>query len=191
MEKSAVMVGDYRYLLGRVWTSLPHDYGYVNFIMLNPSNAGHKEDDPTITRCINFAYNWGFDGLYVTNLFAYRTSYPDFLKESAAGGIDVIGPENNYWITACAKSAAQVVLAWGSNGVFFNRAKDVMALLYLNNIQMATIGDSVTKCGNPRHPLYLKKGLELNHLNFIEVNDLLNGTGSKPLPKFEEGTSAV
>jgi hypothetical protein len=40
-------------------------------IGLNPSTADENQDDPTITRCINFAKSWGYGGVCVTNLFAY------------------------------------------------------------------------------------------------------------------------
>jgi hypothetical protein len=194
MEKSAVMVDCYRYLLSRVWTPLPHDYGYVNFLMLNPSTADHKEDDPTITRCINFAQNWGFDAMYITNLFAYKTPYPKFMEESAAGGIDVVGPENNHWVLACAKSAALVVLAWGANGNMFNSARkyEVLQLLYLHDIGMATIGTKMTKNNNPRHPLYLTKDSRLHYLYFTEKTGTYeDGTGRAAVQKFEEGTGTA
>ncbi len=43
---------------------------------LNPSTADETEDDPTIRRCINFAKTWGYGGLCMTNLFAYRATQP-------------------------------------------------------------------------------------------------------------------
>lgn len=50
--------------------------------MLNPSTADENVDDPTIRRCINFAKDWGYGGMYVGNLFAFRTAYPKELKEA-------------------------------------------------------------------------------------------------------------
>ena len=49
--------------------------------MLNPSGADAQVNDPTITRCINFALSWGYGRLEVVNLFAYRTSKPSLLKQ--------------------------------------------------------------------------------------------------------------
>ena len=63
----------YRYSLSRQWNK---EKEKVLFIMLNPSKADDKIDDPTVRRCISFAKNWGFGGLMIGNLFAYRTTYP-------------------------------------------------------------------------------------------------------------------
>lgn len=49
--------------------------------MLNPSTADAEIDDPTITRCIGFAKSWGFGGLMVGNLWAYRATDPKELKK--------------------------------------------------------------------------------------------------------------
>ena len=59
----------YRYSLFRIWDE---DKPLVLFIGLNPSTADEKEDDPTIRRCINFAKQWGYGGLIMGNLFAFR-----------------------------------------------------------------------------------------------------------------------
>lgn len=63
----------YRFSLWRIWDeALP----YALFIGLNPSTADETANDPTITRCINFAKDWGYGGIYMANLFAYRATDP-------------------------------------------------------------------------------------------------------------------
>ena len=63
----------YRYALWRNWDeSKPRPM----IIGLNPSTADEKENDPTIVRCINFAKSWGYGGVYVANLFAFRATLP-------------------------------------------------------------------------------------------------------------------
>ena len=76
----------YRYALWRTWDeSKP----YVMIIGLNPSTADENKNDPTITRCINFAKSWGYGGVCVTNLFAFRATVPSDMKTSN----DPIGTE--------------------------------------------------------------------------------------------------
>ncbi len=87
MRGGAVIKGDYRYLLWREWNSSSKT---VSFIMLNPSRADAEINDPTITRCINFAQAWNYDRLEVVNLFAYRTSSPSKLKQV----VEPIGKDN-------------------------------------------------------------------------------------------------
>ena len=90
--------------------------------MLNPSRADAEVNDPTITRCINFARNWGYGRLKVVNLYAYRTSKPSLLKQAAKP----IGRDNDrYIIKSVEKSVAshsrmrsRIVLAWGNHGIW-------------------------------------------------------------------------
>lgn len=66
----------YRYALWRTWDeSKP----FAMFVGLNPSTADELEDDPTIRRCINFSKLWGYGGLCMVNLFAYRATDPTAL----------------------------------------------------------------------------------------------------------------
>ncbi|GHX72979.1 hypothetical protein VCSRO16_3593 [Vibrio cholerae] len=61
----------YRYALWRTWDS---DKPFAMFIGLNPSTADEKNDDPTLRRCINFAKSWGYGGVCMANLFAFRAT---------------------------------------------------------------------------------------------------------------------
>ena len=70
----------YRYALSRVWAA---DKPYALFIGLNPSTADETLDDPTIRRCIDFAKRWGYGGLVMANLFAYRATDPAVMKRAA------------------------------------------------------------------------------------------------------------
>ena len=85
-------------------------------IGLNPSTADQTRNDPTITRCINFASSWGFGGVCVTNLFGFRATSPTQLKAHH----DPIGKENDAWVHEMAKEAAIKVAAWGNHGKFLN-----------------------------------------------------------------------
>ncbi len=137
----------YRYALWRTWDdSKP----YAMFIGLNPSTANETEDDPTIRRCISFSKNWGFGGLVMANLFAFRATKPSVMKASN----DPIGEENNKWLRELANEASIVIAAWGNDGSYFKRSKQVKELL--PNLHCFKIN----KSGEPAHPLYLSAKLK-------------------------------
>lgn len=143
----AVIVGEHRYLLWRVWDdALPR----LLWVMLNPSTAGETEDDPTIKRCISFSQRWGYGGLDVANLFALRATDRRELRRAA----DPIGPENDRYIAEAAARASGIIVAWGEHGGYMGRARAVLALLARYTTQpLHCLG--VTKNGSPRHPLYV------------------------------------
>ncbi|WP_036486523.1 DUF1643 domain-containing protein [Myxosarcina sp. GI1] len=147
MRCGAVIKGDYRYLLWREWDS---ESKTVSFIMLNPSRADAEINDPTITRCINFAKSWGYSRLEVVNLFAYRTPKPSLLKQAA----EPIGRDNDRYILESVSKSKRVILAWGNYGLW--RKQDLYTLdLLKNHNHLYSLG--ITKRGCPRHPLYLRR----------------------------------
>ena len=131
----------YRYALWRRWD----DGETVLFVMLNPSRADARRDDPTIRRCIGFARSWGFGALAVGNLFALRTPSPRELARSNAP----IGNANDRWLRRLQHDAALVLAAWGNHGRLLGRADAVRPTLS----DPHTLG--LTRCGHPRHPLYV------------------------------------
>jgi len=134
----------YRYQLWRVWDgSLP----YVLFVGLNPSTADELNDDPTIRRCIAFAKSWGYGGLCMGNLFAFRATLPAVMKAHP----EPVGVENDAQLAAAAATAGLVVAAWGLDGEHLGRAKQVKQLLPTMHVL------KLTKDGHPNHPLYLRK----------------------------------
>lgn len=121
--------------------------GFVLWVMLNPSTADARVDDPTIRRCIGFTQNWGFDRLAVANAYAYRTSSPAALK--AAGY--PIGEECDSHLIRLAREASLIVAAWGGH-IQPTRAAAVLVMLR-RHAPVYTLG--WTKAGQPLHPLYL------------------------------------
>ena len=119
-------------------------------IGLNPSTADEVEDDPTLIRCMNFAKSWGYGGVCMTNLFAYRATDPNDMKAAA----DPVGASNNRWLTKLAREAGIVVAAWGNDGDYMDRAskiKNKIPDLYCLKMN---------KSGEPAHPLYLRAELK-------------------------------
>lgn len=79
------------------------------FIGLNPSTADAVKNDPTIKRCIGFAKSWGFGGLVMVNLFAWRSTDPNGLK----GVFNLVGTLNDEYIYKAAKECTLHVAVWG------------------------------------------------------------------------------
>ncbi len=137
----------YRYALWRIWDkSLPK----ILFIGLNPSTANEIKDDPTNRRCKRYAYDWGYGGYIMSNIFAYRSTDPKKLKTIN----DPIGPKNNYWLKKLNKEATLTIGAWGNHGTLLNRGKKVI------NIIDELYCLRITKEGHPSHPLYLPSNLK-------------------------------
>lgn len=95
------------------------------FIGLNPSTADEFNNDPTVRRCLGFAKQWGYDGLIMTNIFAYRATDPRVMKAAE----DPVGPENDAWLKKMGEEAAIVVAAWGVHGPFGGRGDQVLKLI--------------------------------------------------------------
>ncbi len=137
--------GRYRYKLWRTWDdSCPP----VMFIMLNPSTADATQNDPTIRRCIGFARDWGYGGVRVGNLFAWRTPYPGALRSAP----DPIGEDNDTALRDLAEGAALVVAAWGVHGAWQERAQ-----AFCQEFSRPLHALGITKSGEPAHPLRLRR----------------------------------
>jgi hypothetical protein len=140
----------YRYVLWRELDTADLEYALV--VGLNPSTADEVNDDPTIRACMGFARRWGCGWLCMVNLFAYRATKPRDLKAADAP----VGPDNDRWLRRLAARASLVVAAWGNEGSFAGRDARVIRLL---GDQFSCLG--MTKQGQPRHPLYVKRVVRL------------------------------
>jgi len=137
---------EYRYALWRVWGN---ETNFVQFVGLNPSTADESLNDPTIRRCIQFAKDWGFEALCMTNLFAFRATDPKNMKAAEAP----VGLQNDLWLKEVSREAGTVIACWGAQGDFLGRDLEVSTLIP----EMKCL--KLTQGGHPRHPLYLKKDL--------------------------------
>ena len=138
--------GHYRYLLWREWDVWPP----LGWIMLNPSTADAREDDPTIRRCIGFAKRDGYGGIRVVNLYSFRATNPKML----ARAVDPIGKDGDPWgWLQPGVRVSDVVLAWGSvSKEATRRARNVLSRSEAN-VRLFCLG--TTRNGQPRHPLYI------------------------------------
>jgi hypothetical protein len=136
----------YRYVLWRIWDKTKP---YILFIGLNPSTANESDDDPTIRRVKKFAHTFGYGGVYMMNLFALVTPYPEELKKC-----DNPIADNDQWLDKISKICKNVVFCWGSFKEAKERVKEVIKMF------PDAWALKINSDGSPGHPLYLKGDLK-------------------------------
>ncbi len=141
--------GKYRYLLSRIWDPVLER---VLFIMLNPSTADAEIDDPTIRSCMRLSRDWGYGGLTVVNLFAWRATKPAELCKAA----DPVGPENDRILLDAVQKSSIAICAWGAHSMAVKRAEDVCRIIQQGGLETFCLG--TTQSGAPKHPLYIPTG---------------------------------
>ena len=143
--------GKYRYQLWRIWDE---NKPKVLFVMLNPSKADAEKDDPTITRCIGFAKSWGYGGLYVGNLFAYRATKPEELKKADDPFGGDLNEHNLIWM---ADKCDLLLCAWGNPTITKNMNRQTH---FVKDLGLEPHYLELTKDGTPGHPLFLPADLK-------------------------------
>ncbi|AID18365.1 hypothetical protein PPF1_52 [Rhizobium phage vB_RleM_PPF1] len=138
----------YRDELRRVW-----DAGKPILVvsMLNPSDADHKRNDPTVLVLIWFAKLWGYGGILIVNLHAWRSSSPKEMMRAK----DSIGPRCNDYIDRAFIIARHqntpVLAAWGNGGDYLGRDQWFKARARQQLVDLVCLG--LTKDGFPKHPM--------------------------------------
>lgn len=153
IKRDAFIDGDYRYWLSRVWDE---DLRPLLWIMLNPSRADHLLDDPTVRRVNGYSERLGAGGSFVVNLFAYRSTDPERLRQVP----DPVGPLNDRYLRDFLDNphfSDRVVCAWGPLGTYRDRDLAVMAMIRERGRQPVAL--RVTGNGSPGHPLRLPYSL--------------------------------
>jgi hypothetical protein len=140
----------WRYLLWRRWDERKP---VANFLMLNPSTADEFQLDPSCTRARNYAERWGFGGVLITNIFAWRATLPAELKRVK----NPVGRGNDRAILRAAREAKIVVCAWGNHGAHLERAARVRKMLEQDRLKLHVL--RLNASGHPAHPLYLPQNL--------------------------------
>lgn len=138
--------GRYRYTLERRWSRAAR----LLWVMLNPSTADAERDDPTIRRCVGFARAWGYGGITVVNLFAWRATDPSELRDVA----DPVGPENNEVIEEALNAHASCVAAWGQTK-YAEPLRVSLVEQLASGAGRALYCLGVNKDGSPKHPLFV------------------------------------
>lgn len=173
--RAADIDGEYRWSATRAWGAGPR----ILWVLLNPSVADGKRDDPTMLRMIGFSYRWGFGSMVVVNLYPRITSNPFNLKAwirvvDADNDITQVWPyqrtplaalhHNLQIVRGQIAEATTYVAAWG-NSVDHHRVEDVLDGMTLSVDTSEHDGFGIVRVpvdwyclgknddGSPRHPL--------------------------------------
>ena len=136
-----------RYSLKREWDKSKNK---ILYIMLNPSLADDKNDDPTIRRLINFTKKFNSGGFLVGNIFTTITPNPKELDKSKG-----MSDKNFEELIKLINKVDQIVYAWGSS----IEEPQLLKKLVLNP---KCFGKNLN--GTPKHPLYVPSQTKL--INF-------------------------
>ena len=143
----------HRYTLWRRWNFVDNER-MVAFVGLNPSTADEFHNDNTVRRCIRFAQAWQYDGMIMLNAFAYRDTDPKKMKRFS----HPIGDENDDAIDQVTDLVDRVIVCWGVHCRHMGRAASMRRLLIRKKAKTFCL--DLTKHGEPKHPLFVKKTQE-------------------------------
>jgi len=157
----------YRYLLTRWWGDMltPEGAGILPVVMLNPSKADAKHDDPTVRKVIGFAKRLGYYGAAIVNKYGLRATDPAELELAA----DPVGEDNDFWIEtlfAMTPVNSDVLVAWGQPGPkAFAAARTEriveIAAKFAKRLVALKVNEVGPRAGHPSHPLMLSYGCQL------------------------------
>jgi hypothetical protein len=151
-----------RYLLWRRW-----DYSgpRVTWICLNPSTAGEKANDHSVTKMIGFAKRWGYSAIDVVNLFDIRSTKPAVLYGAKLNKLT--SPKNDLQIVKSCRQSKIIICAWGGHGSLHGRDETVIKMLLSSAVTRYKI--HVLKFnadGTPAHPLMMPYSLVPAYSNY-------------------------
>lgn len=163
IKREAEIDGFFRWTLRRAWGAGPP----VGWVCLNPSVASAETDDPTCWEMMCHSLRLGFGSMVVTNIYAYRATYPRTLKRWIGGNRHYCPPmtfENGQRAGVALKDVGKIICGWG------NHARQIDIDAFLENIASVIIEDTAilinskdypvplyclgtTESGAPKHPL--------------------------------------
>ena len=164
--RSAAIFSDcerYRYRLWREWD---RGKGAIAFLMLNPSTADERVNDPTIERCQRRAVAMGYGRLEIVNLFPLRATDPAVMMADA----DPVGPRGRAdgAILDAVSAASITVCGWGNHGGHLGRADAVTRIIALVGLRNRLHALKITGKGHPQHPLYVGYSVKPKRIEWWE-----------------------
>ncbi len=153
--------GKYRYALGKSGEKP------LVAICMNPSVAREDFSDSTINRIIKLSQTLNMDGWMVFNLYPERATDATYLRI-----FDSTVSEENLHIIKSFLNQYDIVEVWGAWGddkgiqALFEGKKQLLSMLKENNIKVYYFG-TLTKAGNPRHPIQRTEKWNYNDKHFL------------------------
>jgi hypothetical protein len=151
--------GTYRYAYALWWDTraIPTLGRSAAWILLNPLGAESSvpRPRPTLGYCRNRSMEWGYGGLVIVNLFAYRADSPAQL--ATLDRDEAIGPVNDTVLQVIASQSAVIVGAWGYHGSIGGRSDEVRQRIQGLHFVIDEGGRGFTASGEPSHPRMLPK----------------------------------
>lgn len=147
-----------RYVLGQP--------GQRNILVfgVNPSTAVAGKDDPTIRKVRSISQHEGFDGWIMVNLYPLVSTDPDLLPKVVDNNL----VENNLKVLEAVAKSYYIDRIWAAWGNIIDKRMylgeglyDIQEVLCCIDAEWYYRG-SLTKSGNPRHPLYMKTEEDFN-----------------------------
>lgn len=153
MSAGISVCGKYRWWLWRRWSNI---LPLCIWIMMNPSTADHRKNDPTIFKIMRYSSRWGFGAALILNIYAFRSSRPENLPQVIS---EAIGWRNYWWIKTlfryAVKRSVPVICAWGvKHG---DRGCQVRRMAVDSGLQLLCL--EVALNGEPKHPRFLSETL--------------------------------
>lgn len=147
--------GKHRFVLWRSWGDGKEIMNKIAFIGLNPSTANETKDDPTIRRVMGLAKSWGYNGVYMLNLFSFVSAFPWLIETDP----DFHLKNMEYLKQYVGLANKRVVFAWGN----FKKATEISPSVI--TMFPGAYALHINKNGSPKHPLYVKKDVQLIKFN--------------------------
>ncbi len=169
-DNGAILSEDalYRYALWRT-VSTAHSGGekLVGYIGVNPSTADHTLDDATVRKWRGFTGRMGYNKFVVANLFAYRATDVNELKQIE----DPIGNMCDHYINLLIERCDILIPCWGNKSklpkTLQYRIPQVEGMLMASGKEVLCFGK--TQSGCPKHPLML--GYDTEVVPYFEGQD--------------------
>jgi hypothetical protein len=157
----------YRYAYALWWdkNARPTLRESVAWVLLNPigSDSIERRRRPTLGYCRHRTKQWGYGGLVIINLFAYRADRPEALDLLPRQ--DAVGPANDRVLNEVPRACAVTVAAWGGRGSLWQRSQEARRLIDNLHCVADDEGPVVTGRGEPCHPRRLPARGTLSRLS--------------------------